>query len=126
MYPQLHSIGVKDPSSIEHFSLRQEAHSDVLKIYFHRQKGELFAKSVKFKFPRQHKSIRVNQQDQPYKQVTEINRTLTKVIDELNSVTTQVQQEVDIKKKVLADLHHLEKVVTAKIREIEQELEKLP
>ncbi len=54
MFPHLTGLGIQDPKQIERYSLRQEAHKDVLKIYFLKQKGELFAKSVKFKYPRPH------------------------------------------------------------------------
>lgn len=57
MFPHLNGLGIHDPSQIERYSLRQEAQKDVLKIYFKKQKGELFAKSVKFKYPRQKKAF---------------------------------------------------------------------
>lgn len=61
-----------------------------------------------------------------YKEVTEINRNLTLVIDELNKITKpEVMGEVDVKQKILNDLRHLEKVVASKIAEIEADLEKL-
>ncbi|MCG9678036.1 MULTISPECIES: DUF3461 family protein [Vibrio] len=126
MFPHLTGLGIQDPKQIERYSLRQEAHKDVLKIYFHKQKGELFAKSVKFKYPRQVKNVLVDGGSHKYKEVTEINRNLTLVIDELNKLTKPEQlAEVDIKQKILSDLRHLEKVVSSKITEIEADLEKL-
>ncbi|EGQ9311005.1 DUF3461 family protein [Vibrio vulnificus] len=126
MYPHLTGLGIHDPSQIERYSLRQEAHKDVLKIYFHKQKGEFFAKSVKFKYPRQVKNVLVDSGSHQYKEVTEINRNLTLVIDELNKITKPVQSDnVDIKQKILSDLRHLEKVIASKIDEIEADLEKL-
>ena len=98
----------------------------MLKIYFHKQKGELFAKSVKFKYPRQVKNVLVDSGSHQYKEVTEINRNLTLVIDELNKITKPAPQaEIDLKQKILTDLRHLEKVVSSKISEIEADLEKL-
>ncbi|PMG03198.1 hypothetical protein BCV08_00845 [Vibrio breoganii] len=106
--------------------MRQEAHKDVLKIYFKKQKGELFAKSVKFKYPRQVKSVLIDDGSGQYRNKTEINRNLTLVIDELNTLTKPVKsQDVDVKQKILSDLRHLEKVVSGKIAEIEADLEKL-
>ncbi|MGF1738928.1 DUF3461 family protein [Photobacterium satsumensis] len=125
MYPNLTAIGIEKPETIERYSLRQEAANDILKIYFAKQKGELFAKSVKFKFPRQRKSVMVNSGSREYKEVTEINRTLTFIIDELDRITNKKHSEVDIKKKILGDLRHLEQVVSHKIAEIEADLEKL-
>ncbi|EDP59088.1 DUF3461 family protein [Vibrio sp. AND4] len=126
MYPHLTGLGIHAPKQIERYSLRQEVHKDILKIYFHKQKGELFAKSVKFKYPRQVKNVLVDGGSHKYKEVTEINRNLTLVIDELNKITKPAKTtEVDLKKKILSDLRHLEKVVSSKIAEIEADLEKL-
>ncbi|EEX42521.1 DUF3461 family protein [Vibrio sp. Vb2880] len=126
MFPHLTGLGITDPTQIERYSLRQEAHKDVLKIYFKKQKGELFAKSVKFKYPRQVKNVLVDSGSHQYKEVTEINRNLTLIIDELNKITKNVQiSQVDVKQKILSDLRHLEKVVASKIAEIESDLEKL-
>lgn len=126
MFPHLNGLGIQDPSQIERYSLRQEAHKDVLKIYFKKQKGELFAKSVKFKYPRQKKSVLVDSGSHQYKEITEINRNLTLIIDELNKITRpETPQEIDVKQKILQDLRHLEKVVASKIAEIEADLEKL-
>lgn len=126
MFPHLNGLGIQDPTLIERYSLRQEAHKDVLKIYFKKQKGELFAKSVKFKFPRQIKNVLVDGGTHQYREITEISRNLTLIIDELNKITKpEVKPEVDVKEKILADLQHLEKVVSSKIAEIEADLAKL-
>ncbi|MDP5254863.1 MULTISPECIES: DUF3461 family protein [unclassified Vibrio] len=126
MYPHLASLGIHEPQQIDRYTLRQEANKDVLKIYFHKQKGELFAKSVKFKFPRQQKSVLVDSGSHLYRDVTEINRNLTLVVDELNAIThPMASEEQDIKEKILLDLKHLEKVVSDKISQIEQDLAKL-
>ncbi len=55
MYDNLKSLGITNPEEIDRYSLRQEANNDILKIYFQKDKGEFFAKSVKFKYPRQRK-----------------------------------------------------------------------
>ncbi|MGF1907924.1 DUF3461 family protein [Vibrio kasasachensis] len=126
MFPHLTGLGIQDPKQIERYSLRQEAHKDILKIYFRKQKGELFAKSVKYKYPRQIKNVLVDSGSHQYKEVTEINRNLTLIIDELNKITKPEKlAEVDVKQKILSDLRHLEKVVSSKISEIESDLEKL-
>ncbi|MDG3088873.1 DUF3461 family protein [Vibrio hannami] len=126
MYPHLTGLGIHDPTQIERYTLRQEAHKDVLKIYFRKQKGELFAKSVKFKYPRQIKSVLVDGGTHQYKEITEINRNLTLIVDELNLLTNpEVVSEKDLKKKILNDLQHLEKVVSSKIKEIESDLARL-
>ncbi|MFV0575520.1 MAG: DUF3461 family protein [Vibrio sp.] len=126
MYPNLTQLGIPDVSLISRYSLRQEAQVDVLKIYFHKQKGELFAKSLKFKYPRQRKNIRVHNQPDQYRETTEINPSLTHVLTELNLITNPKEEsQQDIKHKILSDLRHLEKVLHGKIAEIEADLEKL-
>ena len=126
MFPHLTALGIQEPKQIERYSLRQEAHKDVLKIYFRKQKGELFAKSVKFKYPRQVKNVLVDGGSNKYREITEINRNLTLIIDELNTLTKPEKlAKVDTKEKILSDLRHLEKIVSSKIAEIEADLEKL-
>ncbi len=125
MYPNLKSIGIDNPEKIERYTLRQEASYDTLKIYFVKAKGELFAKSVKFKYPRQRKNVLVDSGSRQYREVTEINRSLSLIIDELDQIVAKEHAEQDVKKKILKDLRHLEKVVAAKIEEIESDLEKL-
>lgn len=125
MYQNLVNIGIENPENIERYTLRQEANFDTLKIYFHKSKGELFAKSVKFKYPRQRKNVVVDSGSGLFREVTEINRSLSLVVDELDKIVRKEQGEQDTKKKILHDLRHLEKVVASKIAEIEADLEKL-
>ncbi|WP_140920748.1 DUF3461 family protein [Limnobaculum xujianqingii] len=126
MYDNLTSLGITNPKQIDRYSLRQEASNDILKIYFRKEKGEFFAKSVKFKYPRQRKTILANPgAEKSYKEVHEISPNLRHVIEELDKICHGERIEVDIKKKILSDLRHLEQVVTHKIAEIEADLEKL-
>ena len=47
----------------------RKANNDILKIYFQKDKGEFFAKSVKFKYPRQRKTVVADGVGQGYKEV---------------------------------------------------------
>ncbi|GKX55345.1 UPF0325 protein [Leminorella grimontii] len=126
MYDNLVSLGISNPKQIDRYSLRQEASNDILKIYFRKEKGEFFAKSVKFKFPRQRKTILANPgAEKSYKEVHEISPNLRYLIEELDGLCKGEQVEIDLKQKILSDLRHLEQVVTHKIAEIEADLEKL-
>ncbi|MBC8944091.1 MULTISPECIES: DUF3461 family protein [Xenorhabdus] len=125
MYDNLKSLGITHPEDIDRYSLRQEANNDILKIYFRKDKGEFFAKSVKFKYPRQLKTVSDNNSGQGYKEVKEINTNLRYVLEELDQICKHDQSEVDLKHKILDDLRHLEHVVANKIAEIEADLEKL-
>ncbi|MFT8211919.1 MAG: DUF3461 family protein [Symbiopectobacterium sp.] len=125
MYDNLKSLGISHPDEIDRYSLRQEASNDILKIYFRKDKGEFFAKSVKFKYPRQRKTIVADSSGQGFKEINEISPNLRYVIDELDQICQRDQVEVDLKRKILDDLRHLESVVANKINEIEADLEKL-
>lgn len=126
MYDNLKGVGIANPETIDRYSLRQEAGNDILKIYFQKEKGEFFAKSVKLKFPRQRKRI-LNEQDgsSSFKDVFEISPNLRVIIDELDNICQQDKTDLDLKRKILSDLRHLEHVVSNKIAEIEADLEKL-
>lgn len=126
MYDNLRSLGITNPDEIDRYSLRQEANNDILKIYFHKDKGEFFAKSVKFKYPRQRKTIATEGDGkQGFREIQEISPNLRYVIDELDQICKQDRLEVDLKRKILDDLRHLESVVSNKIAEIESDLDKL-
>ncbi len=125
MYDNLKSLGITNPDDIDRYSLRQEANNDILKIYFQKDKGEFFAKSVKFKYPRQRKTIATDGTGQGFREVQEISPNLRYVIDELDRICLRDRIEVDLKHKILDDLRHLESVVSNKIAEIESDLEKL-
>ena len=72
-----------------------------MKIYFHKDKGEFFAKSVKFKYPRQRKTVVADGVGQGYKEVQEISPNLRYVIDELDQICQRDRTEVDLKRKIL-------------------------
>ncbi len=46
MYPNLTGLGIHEPKRIERYSLRQEAHKDILKIYFRKQKVNCSRKAL--------------------------------------------------------------------------------
>ncbi len=125
MYDNIKSLGISNPDDIDRYSLRQEANNDILKIYFRKDKGEFFAKSVKFKYPRQRKTVVADNASQGYREVQEISPNLRYVSDELDQICQRDQVEVELKRKILDDLRHLEGVVSHKIAEIESDLEKL-
>lgn len=125
MYDNLKTLGLSNPESIDRYSLRQEAGNDILKIYFRKEKGEFFAKSVKFKFPRQRKALTADPNGANYKEIYEISPNLRNIVDELDSICQQDRADIDLKHKILDDLHHLERVVADKIAEIKSDLEKL-
>ncbi|WP_108124345.1 DUF3461 family protein [Saccharospirillum mangrovi] len=125
MFEHLNAVGVTDTDKIEKYTLRTEGYDDILKIYYKREKGDLFARSEKFKYPRQQKRVKVDSGTRSYMDTTEISPALRQIVDELDSIARRVHVETDLKKKILDDLHHLEKVVQNKIEEIEADLKRL-
>ncbi len=125
MYEYLKSIGVKDIDQIERYSLRTEADHDVLKIYYKKKKGDFFHHSVKFKFPRIKKSVLVDSGTHRYEETSEISPQLVHILEELDKITDQEFRREDTLDNVLIELRHLEKVVSNKIREIEDKIERL-
>ncbi len=121
MFDNLKGLGITHPEEIDRYNLRQEADYDILKIYFRKDKGEFFAKSVKFKYPRQRRSV----DNHPEHDIQEINTNLANVIEELAQLCQQGTLEIDLKNKILEDLRHLESVVSNKIVEIEADLDRL-
>jgi len=122
MYPNLRDIGIRNPEDIKRYSLRQEGEKDVLKVYFRKQTGMLIGKSSKYKFQRQMKRVSGGQHTENYTDLSEINPTLRKIIEELDSLSVQAGSEEELKKQVLSDLRHLQDVVNNKIEEIEKKL----
>jgi len=122
MYPNLRDIGIRNPEDIKRYSLRQEGEKDVLKVYFRKQSGMLIGKSSKYKFQRQLKKVSGGQNSEKFTDLSEINPTLRKIIQELDSLSVQVGTEQELKKQVLSDLRHLQDVVNNKIEEIEKKL----
>ena len=126
MYAHLKSLGIQDVNSIEKYSLRSEAEYDILKIYHKKKKGELFARSEKFKYPRQQKKLRVDSgNNNGYRDISEISTTLRHVIEELDHLCKREQENTSTREKIISDLRHLERVVANKIAEIEADLDKL-
>ncbi|QIQ21842.1 DUF3461 family protein [Zophobihabitans entericus] len=126
MYKNLKQLGIFDPEKITHYTLRQEGVNDILKIYFVKEKGEFFARSVKFKYPRQRKMVTADSNGERYKEVKEINPVLVNIINELDALKLQQKdKDLDLATKILTDLQHLQRVVANKISEIEADVEKL-
>ncbi len=121
----LTQFGIVSEELIEKYSLRTEADTDILKVYYRRDKGDFFPHSVKLTFPRQLKSVRVDSGNHHYETVSEIAPSLLKVLEELDKITQGEEEIVDVRQRILGNLRHLERVVSQKIREIEQDLDKL-
>lgn len=119
----LHSIGIKNIDRVESYTIRSEANQDILKVYYKKEKGDLFHRSEKLKFPREQKTFK--NESGKYENTKEISSILHKAMIQLDKVTLAERKEKDVKQKIVADLRHLEQVVANKIAEIEADLERL-
>lgn len=125
-FDALESLGLKNINKIERYTLRSETNLDILKIYYHKEKGSLFQHSEKFKFQRVRRAVPSHDQSGDYNtEFSEISPMLIKIMVELDNIVTIEKTERNLKEKILADLNHLEKVVSNKISEIEADLKKL-
>lgn len=61
---------------------------------------------MKFKYPRQRKTVVADGIGQGYKEVQEISPNLRYVIDELDQICQRDRSELDLKRKILDDLRH--------------------
>jgi len=124
-YPTLSEMGITTHSDITKYTLRQEGHDDVLKIYFRREKGSLLPKSKKFKFGRHLKTVRVDSSRDKYQEISETAPYLLKAIDELHELVKHEHEVDDIRSKLLDDVTHLERVMLSKIAEIRRDIERI-
>lgn len=125
MTEALKLIGIEDENRIDKYSLRHENDISVLKVYYKKDKNEYFARSEKFKFPRVKKEFRIDSGSGKSETVYEISDHLNNVVEALEKVCVQDKKTTDVKKKILKDLRHLERVVASKIEEIEEDLKSL-
>lgn len=125
MYDTLRELGVSDLDQIERYTLRQEGDEDILKIYFKRKKGELFAHSMKFRHGRSKKMVLVDSGTHKYKEVSEISPTMLKLANELDKLVEHDESLDDFKRRILGDIDHLERVMQRKLEQIRADIESL-
>ncbi len=124
MYESLKDLGVTDIEHIEKYSLRQEGDEDILKIYFKRKKGDIFAHSLKFRHGRAKKMVLIDSGRQEYKEISEISPTMQKLTQELDQVVSHEENLLEFKERILADVDHLEKVIQRKLSQLRDDIEK--
>ncbi len=125
MYETLRELGVTDLDRIEKYTLRQEGDEDILKIYFKRKKGDLFAHSMKFRHGRSKKMVQVDSGTQKYKEVSEISPTMQKLTQELDQVVRHDESVSGFKKRIINDIDHLEAVMKRKLDQLRSDIENL-
>ena len=122
MYKTLESMGITSFDDIERFTLRSENSLDILKVYYHREKGSLLPKSKKFKFGRVSKTVLTDGGQQTYREVKEPASTLLSAVDELTLLVGKQKDLKVTKEDLVKELEHLERVVTDKMAEIKEKI----
>ena len=125
MYETLKELGIDDIENIERYTLRQEGDEDIIKIYFKRRPGELFAHSMKFRHGRSVKVVPVDSGRGQYKEVSQISPTMQKLAEELDQIVHREQATRDTKQRILNDIEHLEKVIQRKMAQLRADVERL-
>lgn len=125
MTEHLKHAGIPEPYNIDHYTLRSEVDSDILKIYYTRKKGQIFQKSVKLKFPRHIKKGSSDYGTSCSPDRSEIDANLVHILAELDGLAGVTSETSNQKDRLLRDLNDLEQMVTNKIREIEAAVKKL-
>lgn len=125
MYETLRELGITDLDRIEKYTLRQEGDEDILKVYFKRKKGDLFAHSMKFRHGRSKKMVQVDSGTHQYKEVSEISPTMLQLTQELDQVVRHDEGVAGFKKRIINDIDHLEAVMKRKLDQLRSDIETL-
>lgn len=124
-FPTLAQMGVEDVHDIESYTTRIEGDVDVLKIYYHRHQGQWVAKSKKFKFAREHTNVPSSESLVPFRAATESSPYFKHALQELDQLVAVEADTKSKKERLLAELEHLDKVVSRKIEDLRYQIEEL-
>lgn len=124
-FEALSDMGIQNPTEITKYTLRQEGHGDVLKVYYKRQKGSFLPNSRKYKFGRSIKTIIADGGKQEFEDVYEISPFLLKAVAELDSIVKHKNDVVDQKVALLDEIRNLENAMANGIADIRSQIEKL-
>ena len=86
MYENLIALGIQDLDKINGYSLTTEKDRDILKIHFRNGRKQLFKRSQRYVYPRQHKTVIADSGTGEKVHLTEISSTLRYVIRELDTI----------------------------------------
>ncbi|MCB1755333.1 MAG: DUF3461 family protein [Gammaproteobacteria bacterium] len=124
-YEALSDMGIQNPQEISKYTLRQEGHGDVLKIYYKRKKGSFLPNSRKYKFGRSIKTVLTDGGKQEFEDIYEISPFLLKAVAELDSIVKQKHESIDRKQELLDEIDHLEKVFANKLAELRDKVKEI-
>ena len=127
-YPTLKKMGVTSVDSVDKYTLRHQGDTDVLKIYYKRPKGSFLSRSKKFTFVRGRSAIpKQTRGAAGFEDINKVSPMLLKALEELKQLQARRQESepTDPKERFLANLDHLEKVMTAKLDDIRRQIQEL-
>lgn len=127
-FTTLKEMGISSFELISRFSLRREHDRDVLKVYYLRPITSLRPHSQKFTFARPRLAIPAqSRHSQAWPELQDCSPVLQQALQELRQLTDSDCDEkpLEAKDELLRDLTHLEKVVSAKLAEIREQVERL-
>jgi hypothetical protein len=122
-YPTLKAMGVNSVDDVIKYTIRHQGDTDVLKIYYKREKGSFLSRSKKFSFVRGRRSIPIESRSaKGFESLSDISPQLTVAIQELDQLqATRTYADPQNPKEALdAHMDHLEKVVNDKLKEMQE------
>jgi hypothetical protein len=127
-YPTLNKMGVNSVENIDKYTLRHQAGTDVLKIYYKRPKGSFLSRTKKFSFVGGRSAIPLEARNsKAFDNLDNFSPQLVLALKELKRLDAKRKESdsIDPKQKFLSDLDHFEKVMTAKMDEIRRQINEL-
>lgn len=127
-FPVLTKMGVKSLESVVKYTLRHEGDADVLKVYYERPKGSFLSRSKKFTFVRGRSAIpKQVRSGAGFEDINKVSPMLLEVLTELKQLEARRHggEPSDPKERFLANIDHLEKVMTSKLDDIRRQIEEL-
>lgn len=124
-YTALHEMGIKNPTEISHYSLRQEGDEDVLRVHYKRAKSSFLPASRKYRFGRTSRTIITDSGKPEYAEDTEISTFLQKAIAELNQIVDLKNDHDVMKSSLIEELDHFDKYLNLKVNELRTRISQL-
>lgn len=123
-YQTLRTMGLADIRNISHYKLSQKDEQEELKIYFKRPVGSTLSQSSTFTFSRQH-ALAADKIAQDKQQANlGSDPVLMAAISELNHITRNLNK-LDKKSLLMDELDRLEAIMSAKIQELRDDLNRI-
>ncbi|MCV6610145.1 MAG: DUF3461 family protein [Amphritea sp.] len=120
-FPTLQAMGLNDINSISHYKLSQGANTEELKVYFKQQSEADLPDSSSFHFER---NVVAADSEAQAQKLGGSDPVLVAAISELNSLSKNLSK-VDRRDALRRELDRLEQVMTAKIQELRENLDRI-